>query len=101
MAKTVVTQEMIEEINTLFLKIGTYAGVSRAMGGTPSATTVKKYIIPNFTPREALKKKEFNTPISEIPDYEPFKLMENWGDLCVLSDDEYDEVEKLWEELVL
>lgn len=35
MARTVVTQEMIEKMNELYLQIGTYAGVSRAMGGTP------------------------------------------------------------------
>ena len=37
MARTVVTQDMIVQMNELYFEIGTYAGVSRAMGGTPSA----------------------------------------------------------------
>lgn len=101
MARTVVTPEMIEEINRLYLKIGTYAGVSREMGGTPSATTVKKYIIPNYTPKEHLKIKKFSSEISSLPDYEPFKLVDNWGDLCVLSETEEAEIKELWEELSL
>lgn len=101
MARTTVTQEMIEEINTLYLKIGTYAGVSRAMGGTPSATTVKKYIIPNYTPREQLEVKTFSSEISSLPDYEPFKNVVNWGELCVLTDEEEVEIYLLWEELSL
>lgn len=101
MARTVVTPEMIEEINRLYLKIGTYAGVSREMGGTPSATTIKKYIIPNYIPKEHLKIKKFNSEISSLPDYEPFKLVDNWGELCVLSETEEVEIKGLWEELSL
>ena len=101
MARTIVTQEMIEEINTLYLKLGTYAGVSRAMGGTPSATTVKKYIVPGFVPKEVIQKKEFSSDISALPDYEPFKSLDNWGELCVLSESEEAEIHELWEELSL
>ena len=43
MAKTVVTQEMIKEINELYTEIKTYAGVARKIGIAP--TTVKKYIV--------------------------------------------------------
>ena len=56
MSRTTMTQEKIIEINELYLKIKTYAGVSRAMGGSPSPTTVKKYIIPNYVSKENIKK---------------------------------------------
>ena len=101
MARIQITQEIIEEINKLYLEIGTYAGVSRAMGGTPSATTVKKYIIPNYKPRERLQIKKFEVEISSLPNYEPFKLVDNWGELCVLSESEEAEIHELWEELSL
>ena len=100
MARTIITPEIIEKINTLYLKIGTYSGVSKIMGGSPSPTTVKKYIIPNFVPRKKMEIKKFNKEISE-PNYEIFKIMKNWGDLCVLSVEEEKEVEELWKELVI
>lgn len=43
MAKAV-GQETIIKINDLYLEIGTYAGVSRALGGSPSPTTVKNIL---------------------------------------------------------
>lgn len=41
-----ITQEQIEQINRLYQTYGTYAAVAREVGC--SATTVKKYIDPNF-----------------------------------------------------
>ena len=43
-----VTPDDILQINTLYLELKTYAAVARKTGF--SAGTVKKYIIPNFTP---------------------------------------------------
>lgn len=98
-----ITQEKIIELNELFLKIGTYAGVSRAMGGSPSPTTVKKYIIPNYKPQKQVEKKVFNREL--IPPFEEvlkkFRGLDNYGDLCVLDQKEEIEIEKLWEELIL
>lgn len=43
-----VTPDDILQMNTLYLELKTYAAVARKTGF--SAGTVKKYIIPNFTP---------------------------------------------------
>ena len=101
MARTVVTQDMIVEMNELYLEIGTYAGVSRAMGGTPSASTVKKYIIPKFTSKKNIKMEVFHK--DDLPEFavEKFYGVDNWGDLCSLSKSEREEIVKLWDELVV
>ena len=101
MSRTAITQEKIIEINELYLKIKTYAGVSRAMGGSPSPTTVKKYIIPNYVSSGNIKKKTFRK--EDLPEFSTdiFKGVDNWGDLCVLSNEEKEEMKELWEELIV
>lgn len=99
MAKSIVTPELVEKINELYLKIGSYAGVSRELGGSPSPTTVKKYIIPNYISKENRKVKIFDKEISTIPPFEIFKNLDNWGELCILSEEEEKEIHILWEEL--
>ena len=101
MSRTAITQEKIIEINELYLKIKTYAGVSRAMGGSPSPTTVKKYIIPTYVSRGNIKKKTFRK--EDLPEFSTdiFKGVDNWGDLCVLSNEEKEEMKELWEELIV
>ena len=100
MARTV-TQEKIIEMNELYLKIGTYAGVSRALGGSPSPTTVKKYIIPGYMTKDSVKKKVFRK--DDLPEFTTtlFCGVDNWGDLCRLSKDEKQEIMELWNELLL
>lgn len=101
MARTLVTQEMIVEMNELYLKLGTYAGVSRAMGGTPSPTTVKKYIIPEYTSKTNIKLKVFQK--DDLPEFamDVFDGVDNWGDLCSLSNSEREEIVELWNELLV
>lgn len=96
---TRITPEQIKQMNELYLQIGTYAGVSRAMGGTPSPTTIKKYIVKDYKPTFSLKKKEFKK--SDLPEFstEMFCGVKNFGDLCVLSNEENNEMKELWEEL--
>lgn len=98
MARTI-TNEQIIEMNELYLKIKTYAGVSRAMGGSPSPTTVKKYIIPNYISKENRKMKVFHK--DDLPEFatDMFSGIDNWGDLCILSKNEEEEITKLWDEL--
>ena len=93
-----ITQEKIIEINELYLKIKTYAGVSRALGGSPAPTTVKKYIIPNYVSQQNIKKKIFKK--EDLPIFNPsvFKI-EDWGSLCILSKEEEEEMKELWNEL--
>lgn len=49
MAKSV-TQQEIELMNTLYLELKTYSAVAKEVGR--AASTVKKYIVPNFRPIE-------------------------------------------------
>lgn len=96
-----ITKEQIIEMNELYLKLKTYAGVSRAMGGRPSPSTVKKYIIPNYVSQENLniiKFKKENEPSS--PDARLYNT-NNWDSLCELSDEEIDEIKLLWKELII
>lgn len=101
MASLKVTPKLIEEMNELYLLLKTYAGVSRALGGSPSPTTVKKYIIPNYTSQKNLVKKKFL--IDDVPKFSPerFSGVVNWGDLCVLSEEEKADIESLWDELTV
>lgn len=57
-----VTPDDILQMNTLYLELKTYAAVARKTGF--SAGTVKKYIIPNFTP--AAEKTKWEGELSPI-----------------------------------
>lgn len=100
MARTI-THEQIIEMNELYLKIKTYAGVSRAMGGSPAPTTVKKYIIPNYISKNDRKIKVFHK--DDLPEFaiEKFDGIDNWGDLCLLLNSEKEEIKELWKELLV
>lgn len=98
MSRTIITQEIVKEINELYLQIGTYAGVARKIGIAP--TTVKKYVVPNYTAENTIQKKVFEK--NKVPkdiDFSLFINKEDWGDLCVLSEQEKEEVKELWKEL--
>ena len=104
MARTTMTPEKIIEINELYLKLGTYSAVSRELGGSPSPTTVKKYIIPNYESRKDISKKKRVFLIEDLPDFDLSDYTEliksnNWGEVCELSTKEVDEIEELWKEL--
>lgn len=99
MARTVITDEKIIEINELYLKIGTYSGVAKEVGCAPS--TVKKYIIPDFVSQTNITKKIFKR--EDFPEFstEGLKNIENWGSLCLLSSEEKEEIRELWNELLV
>ena len=101
MARSSITQEQIIEMNELYLQLKTYAAVSRAMGGSPSPTTVKKYIIPGYTSKKDLKVEVFHE--ADLPEFakDRFLGVDNWGDLCSLSKDEKEEIVMLWNELLI
>jgi hypothetical protein len=92
-----VTEEDKILINELYIKLKTYAAVARETGFSP--TTVKKYIITNYIPKEQIQQNVFNIEIPAI-NKEMFDI-ENFGELCILSKEEKIEVEELWKELLL
>lgn len=94
-----VTPEDIKNFNELYLKLKTYAAVARETGF--SATTVKKYIIPNYVSvnQKEVKKYEGDDVLHFTTKL--FLNLDNFGELCVLSEEEKMEIEELWEDMAL
>lgn len=92
-----VTNEDILRMNELYYKHKTYAAVARETGF--SASTVKKYIVPGWKPVEAANIKRFD--FAQLPDFSSsaFKGIDNYGELCVLTEREQEEIKELWEEM--
>lgn len=96
-----VTNEDILRINELYYKHKTYAEVARQTGF--SAGTIKKYVIPGWQPVAVENIKKFDE--NSLPDFqkavEIFRGVSNYGNLCVLTDYEQNEIKELWEELAV
>lgn len=96
-----VTNEDILRINELYYKHKTYAEVARQTGF--AASTVKKYVIPNWEPTKTDNVIRFD--LANLPNFSEavkiFRGVTNYGDLCVLSDNEKEELKVLWEELAI
>ena len=63
---------------------------------------MKKYVIPNYIPQTEIQIKKFT--IEELPeeiDYFALAQIEDLGAICVLSDEEKEEVRELWKELII
>ena len=100
MAKAIDT-ETIVQINELYKKIGTYAGVAREIG--ISATTVRKYVRDDYVAIADMKIKRAD--IGECR-----KIIENYTftadalanpNLLELTDEEYEGIKELWEEIAV
>ena len=98
---TKITNEDILRINELYYKHKTYAEVARQTGF--AASTVKKYVISGWKPVE--KENIIHFDLDSLPEFFDiaplFRGIENYGDLCVLSDEEKIEMKSLWEELAV
>ena len=96
-----VTNEDILRINELYYKHKTYAEVARQTGF--AASTVKKYIIKNWEPIKTDNIIRFD--LVNLPNFSEatplFRGVENYGDLCILSEEEKNEMKSLWEELAV
>lgn len=93
MAKAI-GQDTIIKINDLYLEIGTYVGVSRALGGSPSPTTVKKYIIPDYKQKKTAQKSQKYNPV-ESKDLD-LKMFDGcWDDLINIRDEEKELIEEV------
>lgn len=78
-------------MNEAYLKIGTYAGAARATGW--SASTVKRYIIPNYKPQaepEPIEKIKFVIPLADT-----LKYPDSWSDFLTLSEEEIKGIKEL------
>lgn len=95
-----VTMDDIRRMNEIYYQCHSYAETARQVGY--SASTVRHYIDPHFNPVTEDQVRRFN-PDTDMPSFSTsrFTGVENYGDLCVLSDDEVIEIQKLWKEIVL
>lgn len=92
-----VTNDDIKTFNKLYLKLKTYAAVSRATGFAPS--TIKKYIIPDYKDPSTIEIVRFNKP---LPEFDCSKFFgDDWGTMCELSEEEVKEIKELWKEIEL
>lgn len=90
-----VSPDDIINFNNLYLKYRTYAGVARETGFSPS--TVKKYIIKDYSPAESTEVKKFN---EELPEFCPEVFRKkDWTSFLDMSDEEFEEVKELWKEM--
>lgn len=89
----IITNDMIIEMNNMYSNGKSIKKIAFDLWISPY--TVKKYI-------KNLKEDKtnitlFNKPLPKF-DTKIFRV-KNWGDLCVLSEDETEEIRKLWEEI--
>ena len=99
-----ITPEIAEQINILYLKLGTKAAVAREIGC--SASTVSKYIIPNFKPPEERTAYTFDGYVGNSEWLiDIFKTLDNPGirlcELCMLGENEKKEMRELQKEIYI
>lgn len=94
-----VTSEDILRMNEIYYKTRVFAEVARQTGF--SASTVRKYVDVNWKPIENENIVKFD--MNDLPEFDTtcFKGIENYGDLCVLTEREQDEMKELLKELVV
>ena len=96
-----VTNEDILRINEIYYKTKVYAETARQTGF--SASTVKRYVIPGWKPVAQENIRRFDMAL--LPDFKEaikvFRGVDNYGDLCILTEHELQEIKELWSELVI
>lgn len=95
-----VTIDDIRKINDIYYECHNYAAVARQTGF--SAATVRSYVDKNYNPVTEDKIHRFDVD-TEMPEFstEMFVGLDNYGELCVLSDEEFEEIKQLWEEIAV
>ena len=95
-----VTVDDIRQMNEVYYKCKSYAETARQTGW--SAATVRNYIDKNFSPvlEDNIHRFDIN---SELPEFstERFEGVDNYGEICALSDEERLEIVDLWKELTI
>lgn len=96
--KRVATEDILQ-MNSLYFQYKNFAEVARQTGF--SASTVRKYVDVNWKPIVSENVKRFG--VDNLPkfDMSVFKGVDNYGDLCVLTERELDGIKELWEELAV
>jgi len=95
--KRVNTLDIIK-MNDLYLKYKNKAEVARQTGF--SASTVAKYLIPNYVPTSEIKVIAFDSVVSKKVNKNRFELT-SWNSLLDLTEEEKKEIEELRKEVSL
>lgn len=92
-----VTSEDILHMNEIYYKTHVFAEVARQTGF--SASTVRKYVDTKWKPVESEKIIRFD--MAQLPEFNAsiFKDIQNFGDLCILTEREQQEIKEFWKEL--
>jgi hypothetical protein len=92
-----VTSEDILRMNEIYYKTHVFAEVARQTGF--SASTVRKYVDVNWKP--VVSENIIRFEMKDLPEFDTtcFKCIDNYGDLCVLTEREQEEMKELWGEL--
>lgn len=90
----VITNDMVIQMNNMYMEGKNYKMIANEMNISPY--TVKKYIN-NPKEEQKIEKIIFNKP---LPSFNT-KVFRNidWGEMCVLNENEIEEIRKLWEEM--
>ena len=90
----IITNDMIIEMNEMYSEGKSYKTIANTLNISPY--TVKKYI------KNSEENSEPNKIIFDksLPDFNT-KILRNkdWGELCELTEEEINEIRKLWEEM--
>ena len=94
-----VTSEDILRMNEIYYKTHVFAEVARQTGF--SVSTVRKYVDVNWKP--VVSENIIRFEMKDLPEFDTtcFKGIENYGDLCVLTEREQEEMKELWKELAV
>ena len=94
-----VTSEDILRMNEIYYKTRVFVEVARQTGF--SASTVRKYVDVNWKPIELDKIIKFD--LNNLPEFDttPFKHVSDYGAMCILDDEEIDQIRELWKELAV
>ena len=94
-----VTSEDILRMNEIYYKTHVFAEVARQTGF--SASTVRKYVDVNWKP--VVSENIIRFEMKDLPEFDTtcFKSIDNYGDLCVLTEREQEEMRELWKELAV
>lgn len=94
-----VSVDDIRQMNEIYYKCKSYAETARQTSW--SASTVAKYVDKNYAPAVESDIKRFD--VSKMPEFPliAFENVTNFGELCVLSDEEREEIRELWKELAI
>ena len=94
-----VTSEDILRMNEIYYKTHVFAEVARQTGF--SVSTVRKYVDVNWKP--VVSENIIRFEMDDLPEFDTtcFKGIDNYGDLCVLTEREQEEMKELWKELTV